>query len=469
MPRFVHSLRFQLPAVLMGLFVLILGLWVLLFREISSITVKTKELNGSAEISDRVTEWSNHVATAARERTKFMTLSKEDYLDGFLAAAQGFESSYRAILDLGPDGKTAAFEQIKEYHEQSREYASRAQAYAWEWRNQEKLRQSLMATIQSRTAIEAEIAEAAASVRAAEAAAKAAKAAKRGKAAPKNASKGKVTKQVASTKTKVAKTKAAQVKPVKGILSKINPQVAQARREKESALKALAALKLRKHQNDSATADAFKAIEGKLREGLQQTQANMAQERVEKQRSLQTTITRAKERLILSLILLTLMVGYVAYILQWKILGPLSLLENGAIQIGRGYLGFRVDVQSQSEIGDLAKVFNTMSDQLSHHRDSELRLKRLDAIQQVVRSVNHEINNPLMIISGNAEYLLTVLHSDDPSVNEKLNTIVSEVRRIFHVTQQLKEIKDLVTSNYTSDQDQMIDLARSSQVVRRAW
>lgn len=464
MPRFVHSLRFQLPAVLMGLFVLILGLWVLLFREISSITVKTKELNGSAEISDRVTEWSNHVATAARERTKFMTLSKEDYLDGFLAAAQGFEGSYRAILDLGPDGKTAAFEQIKEYHEQSREYASRAQAYAWEWRNQEKLRQSLMATIQSRIAIEAEVAEAAASARAAEAAARAAK---RGKGGSKNASKGKLAKQVASTKTKVAK--AAQVKPVKGILSKVNPQVAQARREKESALKALAALKLRKHQNDSATADAFKAIEGKLREGLQQTQANMAQERVEKQRTLQTTITRAKERLILSLILLTLMVGYVAYILQWKILGPLSLLENGAIQIGRGYLGFRVDVQSQSEIGDLAKVFNTMSDQLSHHRDSELRLKRLDAIQQVVRSVNHEINNPLMIISGNAEYLLTVLHSDDPSVNEKLNTIVSEVRRIFHVTQQLKEIKDLVTSNYTSDQDQMIDLARSSQVVRRAW
>jgi nitrogen fixation/metabolism regulation signal transduction histidine kinase len=184
---------------------------------------------------------------------------------------------------------------------------------------------------------------------------------------------------------------------------------------------------------------------------------------------LQATIARAKQRLIYSLILLTLMVGYVAYILQWKILEPLSLLENGAIQIGRGYLGFRVEVQSQSEIGDLAKVFNTMSDQLSHHRDSELRLKRLDAIQQVVRSVNHEINNPLMIISGNAEYLLTVLHSEDPSVNEKLNTIVSEVRRIFHVTQQLKEIKDLVTSNYTSDQDQMIDLARSSQVVRRAW
>jgi nitrogen fixation/metabolism regulation signal transduction histidine kinase len=455
MPRFIHSLRFQLPAVLLGLFVLILGLWVLLFREISSITVKTRELNGSTEISDRVTEWSNHVATAARERTKFMTLSKEGYLDGFLDAAQGFEESYRTILELNPDGKTGSFEQIKDYQNLNREYASRAQAYAWEWRNQEKLRQSLLQTIQTRGALEAEAQKLA--------------------AAPKPVAKPKTKlakgKDVAKGKGKPKAVAKAKTKP-KGKLaapSKLNPQLVQARREKEAALASLAILNRRKHQNDSAAADAFKAIEGKLREGLQSAQATMAQERLEKQRSLQATIARAKQRLIYSLILLTLMVGYVAYILQWKILEPLSLLENGAIQIGRGYLGFRVEVQSQSEIGDLAKVFNTMSDQLSHHRDSELRLKRLDAIQQVVRSVNHEINNPLMIISGNAEYLLTVLHSEDPSVNEKLNTIVSEVRRIFHVTQQLKEIKDLVTSNYTSDQDQMIDLARSSQVVRRAW
>jgi nitrogen fixation/metabolism regulation signal transduction histidine kinase len=457
MPRFIHSLRFQLPAVLLGLFVLILGLWVLLFREISSITVKTRELNGSTEISDRVTEWSNHVATAARERTKFMTLSKEGYLDGFLDAAQGFEASYRTILELSPDGKTASFEQIKDYHNLNREYASRAQAYAWEWRNQEKLRQSLLQTIQTRGAFEVEAQKKAL---ASASATKVASKPDKGKGKNTVKDKGK-PKAVAHSKAKPKAKSAGPAKP--------NPQVVQARREKEAALASLAVLNRRKHQNDSASADAFKAIEGKLREGLQSAQATMAQERLEKQRSLQATIARAKQRLIYSLVLLTLMVGYVAYILQWKILEPLSLLENGAIQIGRGYLGFRVEVQSQSEIGDLAKVFNTMSDQLSHHRDSELRLKRLDAIQQVVRSVNHEINNPLMIISGNAEYLLTVLHSEDPSVNEKLNTIVSEVRRIFHVTQQLKEIKDLVTSNYTSDQDQMIDLARSSQVVRRAW
>jgi HAMP domain-containing protein len=438
MLRFVHSLRFQLPAVLLGLFVIMLGLWVLLFRELSSITGKTQALNLSSEISDRVTEWSNHVATAARERTKFMTLSKEGYLEGFLIAAQDFEANYRSISDLKKDSHADSYSQLKEYYDLNREYSTRAQAYAWEWRNIEKLRVHLRENwAKPLPPAYQEVSVAVKSPKTAKASGK--------KAAQAQARKGKATRKIP------------------------NPQFAAAVKARQSAEQNLNALLKRKRLHDSTAADAFKAIEGRLREGLQAVQANMRQERMDKQRSLQATIDRAKQRLLYSLVLLTLMVAYVAYILQWKILEPLSHLENGAIQIGRGYLGFRVDVNSQSEIGDLAKVFNTMSDQLSHHRDSELRLKRLDAIQQVVRSVNHEINNPLMIISGNAEYLLTVLDSQDPAVKEKLNTIVSEVRRIFHVTQQLKEIKDLVTSNYTSDEDQMIDIARSSQVIRRAW
>jgi HAMP domain-containing protein len=438
MLRFVHSLRFQLPAVLLGLSVIMLGLWVLLFRELSSITGKTQALNLSSEISDRVTEWSNHVATAARERTKFMTLSKEGYLEGFLNAAQDFEANYRAISKLQPGSYSSSYSHLHEYNELNREYATRAQAYAWEWRNIEKLRAQMHSAL----------------------------------ARPLPAPHLVVEKPAKPTKSSGffgRKKVSSKAKPAKSAHKQANPQFAAAVKSKQKAEENLGALLKRKRAHDSAAADAFKAIEGKLREGLQAVQANMRQERVDKQQSLHATIDRAKQRLLYSLVLLTLMVAYVAYILQWKILEPLSHLENGAIQIGRGYLGFRVDVTSQSEIGDLAKVFNTMSDQLSNHRDSELRLKRLDAIQQVVRSVNHEINNPLMIISGNAEYLLTILDAQDPAIKEKLNTIVSEVRRIFHVTQQLKEIKDLVTSNYTSEDDQMIDLARSSQVIRRAW
>jgi nitrogen fixation/metabolism regulation signal transduction histidine kinase len=158
------------------------------------------------------------------------------------------------------------------------------------------------------------------------------------------------------------------------------------------------------------------------------------------------------------------MVGYVAVILKWKILDPMGKLKQGAMEIGKGQLGYQVNVVSRNEMGELAEVFNHMSLQLDQKRNAEVRLKRLEAIEQIVRSVNHEINNPLMIISGNAEYLLAVLENADEGLRTKLDSIIAEVRRIFLVTQRLKEIKEPVTQDYIGAKDQMIDLARASQI-----
>ena len=139
------------------------------------------------------------------------------------------------------------------------------------------------------------------------------------------------------------------------------------------------------------------------------------------------------------------------------------------MEIGKGSLGYQVNVTSRNEMGELAEVFNHMSLQLDQKRNAEMRLKRLEAIEQIVRSVNHEINNPLMIISGNAEYLLAILETADDGLKNKLNSIVGEVRRIFLVTQRLKEIKEPITQDYIGSKDQMIDLARASQVRQRDY
>ena len=218
---------------------------------------------------------------------------------------------------------------------------------------------------------------------------------------------------------------------------------------------------------DSSTNETFKAYEQTLREGLFMAQETMRGERKDKLHSLRNSVGRAKDRLIYSLLLLLAMVGYVAVILKWKILDPMKSLKQGAMEIGMGRLGYQVKVNSQNEIGDLAEVFNAMSVQLDEKRNAEMHLKRLEAIEQIVRSVNHEINNPLMIISGNAEYLLAIMEHADDGLKSKLNSIVAEVRRIFLVTQRLKEIKEPVTEDYIGTHDQMIDLLRSSQIRQR--
>jgi nitrogen fixation/metabolism regulation signal transduction histidine kinase len=429
MPKIFATLRFQLPAVVLGVFVGILFLLMLFFHEMTIILVKTRQLAESAEVNDRVSGWMNSLSSSARERTKLMSLGNESYLRSFQVTLNEANDLYREIENVGPDTMAASTRQLRELHDKHLEYMELLDGFA-----KDQAIHRMTARSDS------------------------AKAADVGAALP---ARGNSVNSVKAKHVRVAKgPKAARKAP---------PRASRARgAAKAVAVSRRIALPLaeppKQIELDSSTNETFKNYEQVLREGLSVAQEVMRGERKDKLQSLRNSVGRAKDRLIYSLLLLLAIVGYVAVILKWKILDPMGKLKQGAMEIGKGSLGYQVNVTSRNEMGELAEVFNHMSLQLDQKRNAEVRLKRLEAIEQIVRSVNHEINNPLMIISGNAEYLLAVLENSDGNLRTKLDSIIDEVRRIFLVTQRLKEIREPITQDYIGQKDQMIDLARASQI-----
>lgn len=437
MPKIFATLRFQLPAVVVGVFVGILFLLMLFFHEMTIILVKTRQLAESAEVNDRVSGWLNTLSSSARERTKLMSLGNESYLRSFQVTLNEANDLYREIENIGPDTMAASTRQLRELHDKHLEYMELLDGFA---KDQAIHRMTARAD----------------SAKAAEACA----------AVPMPRTKGAKAASVAS----VVKGKRIRVaKNAKAAPHKVPSRASRTRgAAKTVPATRRVALPLpeppKQIELDSATNETFKNYEQVLREGLAVAQEVMRGERKDKLQSLRNSVGRAKDRLIYSLLLLLAIVGYVAVILKWKILDPMGKLKQGAMEIGKGSLGYQVNVTSRNEMGELAEVFNHMSLQLDQKRNAEVRLKRLEAIEQIVRSVNHEINNPLMIISGNAEYLLAVLENADGGLRTKLDSIIDEVRRIFLVTQRLKEIREPITQDYIGQKDQMIDLARASQI-----
>ncbi|HKP98526.1 MAG TPA: HAMP domain-containing protein [Fibrobacteria bacterium] len=432
MSKIIHSLRFQLPAVVMSVFVGILFLLMLFFHEMTIILVKTRQLAESAEVNDYVASWLTNLSSSARERTKLMSLGNESYLRTFQVTLNEVNDLYREIERIGPDSAAISTQQLRGLHDEHQEYMELLDGFAKE----QTIR---MLANRSRAA-----------------------AARVHSQAPRQ-----IPRQIDSRK-RTARTpgkRAATGGRKAGRQPGKSAAIASKSGKRKAPLPAPASPEAMKQiELDSSTNETFKAYEQTLREGLYMAQETMRAERKDKLNSLRNSVGRAKDRLIYSLLLLLAMVGYVAVILKWKILDPMKSLKQGAMEIGKGSLGYQVNVASRNEIGELADVFNRMSVQLDQKRNAEMRLKRLEAIEQIVRSVNHEINNPLMIISGNAEYMLAIMEGADESLKAKLNAIVSEVRRIFMVTQRLKEIKEPVTEDYIGTQDQMIDLLRSSQI-----
>lgn len=89
-----------------------------------------------------------------------------------------------------------------------------------------------------------------------------------------------------------------------------------------------------------------------------------------------------------------------------------------------------------------------------------LEVERLNAILQTAIAVNDEVNNPLSVILGNAEYVHKNLRDVDPAVVTRINNILAAVNRIHEVMTKLTHVVRPVTKEYLPGME-MLDLESS--------
>ncbi|MBD3421885.1 MAG: HAMP domain-containing protein [Chitinivibrionales bacterium] len=171
---------------------------------------------------------------------------------------------------------------------------------------------------------------------------------------------------------------------------------------------------------------------------------------------------KAKQAIILILFVLSSFAMIFAFVFSRYITNSLRKLKESASYIGKGNFYFNPSGYPKDEIGDLAAAFFDMALDLKKAQEELVKSKRLAAIGEVVASVNHEINNPLMIISGNAQFLEMSMENYPQDIKERVRTILEETERISQVTRKLREIRNPVVEDYTSSGEQMINLDKSS-------
>jgi nitrogen fixation/metabolism regulation signal transduction histidine kinase len=88
-----------------------------------------------------------------------------------------------------------------------------------------------------------------------------------------------------------------------------------------------------------------------------------------------------------------------------RITRPVERLAAGARAVAGGDLSARVDVLSQDEIGELARAFNRMTEQLLEQRDRAIQAERVAAWRELARRLAHELKNPLFPLQITIENL----------------------------------------------------------------
>jgi len=129
---------------------------------------------------------------------------------------------------------------------------------------------------------------------------------------------------------------------------------------------------------------------------------------------------QSTRQIILIISLLAILSGTVTiWLLVSKVTRPLSELRDGAEAVGRGDFSRRVPVRSRDECGELAAVFNQMTENIRQSRakiektvetlkSTQAQLiqsEKLSAVGEFVAGVAHELNNPLAAVVGFSEML----------------------------------------------------------------
>jgi len=214
-------------------------------------------------------------------------------------------------------------------------------------------------------------------------------------------------------------------------------------------------------RKQAAYAMAQQELRGRLQPAL--TQLNRDIYRRARESSVRGAYTRleeilaAQERILLLIVVLTLAAGLLgSWIISRSLARPVSDLTGAMAVVGSGRLDHPIATTSRDEIGDLARAFAGMTDNLRQSRSDMVRLngeleakisqlertqaqlvqsEKLASIGEMAAAVAHGLRNPLASLRAAAQVVRH--HPASPSSGEHLDAIIEEVdrldRRISHL------------------------------------
>ncbi len=152
----------------------------------------------------------------------------------------------------------------------------------------------------------------------------------------------------------------------------------------------------------------------------------------------------------------------IAVILSNGITKPVKQLVFASKKLAKGDLDFKVKYNQDDEIGELGKAFNIMASSLKEREDKlkeytereMMRSEKLASLGQLAAGVAHEINNPIAVIMGRAEFLGNEIGDVDPVIKNSISTIEKEsekaastVQKFLSFARQREPKRELVDIN----------------------
>ncbi len=120
-------------------------------------------------------------------------------------------------------------------------------------------------------------------------------------------------------------------------------------------------------------------------------------------------------------------------------------------------------IMYQQELESKNEALLKAQKELKEAQEHVVAQENLKAVSDLAASVNHEVNNPLSVIIGNAQIIELEAADFPEKLTNRIKAIVDGAKRISLITHKLLRIDRLVTESYLSDQKRtMLNIHKSA-------
>lgn len=115
-----------------------------------------------------------------------------------------------------------------------------------------------------------------------------------------------------------------------------------------------------------------------------------------------------------------------------RVTRPLRALTSSVREVAQGKWNTRATAGSRDEVGQLARDFNRMTEQLIEHRDRMIQAERVAAWRELARRLAHELKNPLFPLQITIENLQRARETPqfDEVFRESTTTLLAELENL---------------------------------------
>jgi signal transduction histidine kinase len=131
--------------------------------------------------------------------------------------------------------------------------------------------------------------------------------------------------------------------------------------------------------------------------------------------------------MILVFFLLALAILGSGFILAREITNPIQKLVQATQRVAAGELTYKVPVSSSDEIGELAKRFNAMTEDLQKYQNKLVANERLATLGTFVSYMSHELRNPLTVLKNCVFHLEIKAKPDNPLFQKYFKMMQEEI------------------------------------------